>query len=235
MNPDAGFPVFFTEVSKHLGHYDQTKDDVNSISNKFPPDQFKTILDVCCGIGRFAGELHRSGYSVTGIDLSDDQLQVAEASEPGPVYLQGDMAAPPLGPYDLLVNVYTSFGYFSTEAEDLSLFKKWKNSIRPSGWLIMELANMERARNRFGSENYLLRKTGPVTEHLYMEWNRRLLTIEYTLSNRSWKCVTRLYEHEILRDAIAAAGFTDIQIFGGFDWRDKTVDDNVVILARNPD
>jgi SAM-dependent methyltransferase len=234
LNPEDGFPVFFTEVSRALNRYEDTGRSAAALAGRFPRAEFPRVLDVCCGVGRLSGALHRLGYAVTGIDLSARQIGIARDAEPGPAYLVGDMAAPPPGPFDLLANVYTSFGYFSTEEEDLSVLPAWRRSLRPGGCLVMELADMDRARRRIPADGRLTRVHGEVTEHLTMDWDARLLTVDYLYRQETWRCVTRLYEKDALARGLAGAGFVDVELCGDFDGRAKDPDDNLVIFARNP-
>lgn len=51
-----------------------------------------TILDAGCGPGRHAGYLHRAGHTVVGLDLDPVLIAAAEADEPGPRYVVGDLS-----------------------------------------------------------------------------------------------------------------------------------------------
>ncbi len=51
------------------------------------------VLDAGCGPGRHAGYLHRAGHTVVGVDLDPVLIAAAEADEPGPRYLVGDLSA----------------------------------------------------------------------------------------------------------------------------------------------
>src|ERR1700738_5588386 len=87
-----------------------------------PPQR---ILDLPCGQGRHAIELARRGYEVTGVDLSPYLLGVARerayASGVKVRWLEGDMReALPGETFDLILNLFTSLGYFDDEADDLS-------------------------------------------------------------------------------------------------------------------
>lgn len=50
------------------------------------------ILDAGCGPGRIGGELARRGHDVVGIDVDPVLIAAAEADEPGPTWLVGDLA-----------------------------------------------------------------------------------------------------------------------------------------------
>lgn len=49
------------------------------------------ILDAGCGPGRHAGELHRLGHRVVGVDLDPHLIEVAKAEAPGPDYYVGNL------------------------------------------------------------------------------------------------------------------------------------------------
>lgn len=56
-----------------------TQGEVDFIEKELNHNKTKTVLDVGCGTGRHAVELARRGYTVTGIDLSNDMLNKARA------------------------------------------------------------------------------------------------------------------------------------------------------------
>lgn len=231
MNDQTGFPVFFTEISDDLGRYDEYSDAARAIAQAFPPASYPAALDICCGIGKMSKALSACGYSVTGLDLSAEQLDIARRISPGPQYIRSDMGTLPPGPFDLLLNVYTSFGYYQSEEEDLSVLPAWFAALKPGGVLIMELADMDRARNRIDKSGLLVRNHNGVQETLTMDWEKRILTVEYEKNHSQWTCLTRLYEKEYLREALLAAGFIDVGIFGSFDLKSKEADDNLVLIA----
>lgn len=51
-----------------------------------------SVLDAGCGPGRHAGYLHRAGHTVVGVDVDPALIAAAEADDPGPTYLVGDLA-----------------------------------------------------------------------------------------------------------------------------------------------
>ena len=91
------------------------------------------ILDLCCGYGRHSFELAQRGFKVTGYDLSDFFLKKAKndsaASGLKIDYIKGDMRKLPFeSRFDAVINIFTSFGYFDRERDDLKVLK---NEILP--------------------------------------------------------------------------------------------------------
>lgn len=59
-------------------HFTQgTVGECDFIEQEIAHDKSRRILDIGCGTGRHAIELTRRGYSITGVDLSSAQLQLA--------------------------------------------------------------------------------------------------------------------------------------------------------------
>ena len=99
------------------------------------------ILDLPCGYGRHAAGLARRGFRVVGVDLS--RAMIAEARRrwtegPRLRFLRGDMRRlKPTGDFDAVVNMYTSFGYFSPR-ENVAVLRRMTRALRPGGLLLID-------------------------------------------------------------------------------------------------
>ncbi|MFZ0473384.1 MAG: methyltransferase domain-containing protein, partial [Bacteroidales bacterium] len=81
----TGKKQWYEALFENYGHkYDSevftqgTQGECDFLEKELGHDKSLKILDVGCGTGRHAIELTRRGYNVTGIDLSESQLQVAK-------------------------------------------------------------------------------------------------------------------------------------------------------------
>jgi SAM-dependent methyltransferase len=106
------------------------------------------VLDVACGWGRHALALARRGFEVVGVDLSAPFLEAAAErarAEGLPVEFRcHDMRALPRGPdFDLVLNLYTAFGYFAEEAEHQRALDVFAGALRPGGRLVLETLNRD--------------------------------------------------------------------------------------------
>jgi SAM-dependent methyltransferase len=231
-NPPTGFPLDFVTMSRALGRYDDTETTAAAIASLLPVPSYRRVLDVCCGTGRLAHALHQLGYDVVAFDLSPEQIDAAKQIHPGPHYEIADMRTPPVGTFDAAINVYTSFGYFETEGEDFAAISAWAAALRPGGLLLMELADMERARAKLDpSQEVVVRRTRGIIEEFRMDWASRVFEVTYRQGERKLTLYNRLYERERLVQMLEAAGFSSVRCFGDFQGNVKRSDDNLVIIA----
>ena len=101
------------------------------------------VLDVACGRGRHAIYLHQLGFEVEGLDLSEDNIAYAQQfTRPGLRFTQHDMREPfRQAAFDYTLNLFTSFGYFASEAEHQAAINMMAGSLTPGGWLVLDFFN----------------------------------------------------------------------------------------------
>jgi SAM-dependent methyltransferase len=138
------FDDAYIETYLRAGYFDASAEEVEVILSELNLRPGDRVLDVPCGWGRHAGLLHSAGMDVTAVDLSASQLRVARERHPGPTYVQADMRLVPEGPFDAVINLFSSIGYFAQEADDLAALRAWRNVLRPGGQLVMETNHRDR-------------------------------------------------------------------------------------------
>lgn len=100
------------------------------------------VLDVGCGAGRHSRALEAAGARTCGVDLSMTLLRVARGST-GAALVRADMRALPVRPVsmDLVVNLFTSFGYFADDREHAAALAEMGMALRPGGWFVLDYLN----------------------------------------------------------------------------------------------
>lgn len=102
------------------------------------------VIDVACGNGRYMAAFARTGLDVYGVDLSPYLLSDAVASRAlrGRVVL-GDMRALPFrdGVAGAVVNMFTSFGYFETDLDNVRVMHEVGRIVATGGVFLMDFLN----------------------------------------------------------------------------------------------
>ncbi|MCL2267407.1 MAG: class I SAM-dependent methyltransferase, partial [Treponema sp.] len=106
------------------------------------------ILDLCCGIGRMSSEFAKTGFEVTGVDITKSFLNTAiddaDYENLKIEYILADareFSRP--GYFDTITNLYISFGYFSDQNDDFKVLRNVYSSLKKGGCFIIETLGKE--------------------------------------------------------------------------------------------
>jgi SAM-dependent methyltransferase len=104
-----------------------------------------TILDVACGKGRHSIYLNSLGFNVVGVDLSKNSIQLAKKFENNRLkFVVHDMRNPFTNKYDAILNLFTSFGFFEDDQQDIAILKNIKNALNFEGKAIIDFMNTKK-------------------------------------------------------------------------------------------
>ncbi len=121
------------------------------IAELLPPEQHPEVLDMGCGRGRHSLLLAGKGYRVTGVDLSPRAIttarrKAAESNITNVRFLTGDMRTWQGGPFHVVCNLFTSFGYFENDDDNLRVIRNMQANLKEGGFLVMDYLNPEAVR-----------------------------------------------------------------------------------------
>ncbi|MCK4667066.1 class I SAM-dependent methyltransferase [Candidatus Dependentiae bacterium] len=102
------------------------------------------ILDIGCGTGIPIDQFLSDFGNVTGIDISEKQIELAKKNVPGSVYFTADIMEFELQNkfYDAIVSYYTIFHI--PKKEHKKLFQKIYNALKPNGFFLCTLTQDEK-------------------------------------------------------------------------------------------
>ncbi|MEZ4792181.1 MAG: methyltransferase domain-containing protein [Gelidibacter sp.] len=102
------------------------------------------ILDLACGKGRHSVYLNSLGYDVTGVDLSENSIDYAKRFENDSLHFDvHDMCKPYKQKFDAVFNLFTSFGYFDKEEDNLRTIKAIKEDLNEFGFGVIDFMNTD--------------------------------------------------------------------------------------------
>lgn len=143
---------YFSEDYLKLYTHDrgESSREVQAVIRMLQLRKGQKILDLACGFGRHSVLLAESGFAVTGYDLSDVFLkkagELADSLAVGLQLQQGDMRDLSYdGEFDAVINMFTAFGFFESEDDDLKVLKGIRKALKPGGQFLMDVVNREYA------------------------------------------------------------------------------------------
>jgi SAM-dependent methyltransferase len=204
------------------------------------------VLDLACGHGRHAVPLAGRGYRVTGLDLSRVFLRRAEedarAAGVDVRWVHGDMREIPFdAEFDAVLNIFTAFGYFDAEDEDLGVLRQVRKALKPGGVFVLETLHRDALVRGFRPHGLTRHEDGLLVleerefDPLSGRSRTRLTMIHPDGTRREHAYSTRVYAATELAGLCAAAGLEVAAHHGGLDGGALTLDSRRLVLAcRRP-
>jgi len=199
----------------------------------------KKILDLACGHGRQAKELARRGHQVTGIDITEGFIRIAEseAEKLGVAvdYRHDDMRnIENKEMYNCIFSLFTSIGYFD-DSENRKLFQKIYNALLPGGFFCFDSHNRDAFLTYCQTVAVCEREENFMIDQLSFDtmtgrsFTRR--TIIRKAKQRTFQFSVRFYNPTELMQIFEEIGFTSCRFFGGWDGSELQSDSKRMIVV----
>ncbi len=233
------YPCLFPEE-----RFAEAAEHVPKILNLTEP-RARSVLDLCCGPGRYAIALAQAGLRVTGVDrtkyLLDKARARARAARVKIEWVQADMrdfVRP--GAFDLVLSMFTSFGYFDDKQDDLRVLGKLFTSLKAGGVCLIDVMGKERLaaiRQLTGSDVLPDGSILVQRREIFDEWTR--IRNEWILIRkgraRHFRFHHTIYSGQELRDRLEQAGLAEVKLYGNFDGDEYGPDTpRLIAVGRKP-
>lgn len=177
------------------------------------------ILDLACGKGRHAVYLNSIGYDVTGVDLSKNSIEFAKQFENDTLHFDvHDMCKPYNQQFDAVFNLFTSFGYFDKEEDNLNTIKAIRDDLNEYGFGVIDFMNTE-----FIIDNLVPEETKTIDNiefklKRYVDNGFILKDIEFTHEGSSYSYQERVRAFTLndFKSLFEQAGVYLLDIFGDY-------------------
>ncbi|MDR2535315.1 MAG: class I SAM-dependent methyltransferase [Treponema sp.] len=216
--------------------------DLNLYSERHRKSGGPYVLDLCCGFGRISLELARRGFIVTGVDITQAYLEIAQedAAYENLVieWIKADARSFKRPCYfDVVTNLYISFGYFERSEDDRLMVQNVFDSLKSGGTFIIETLGKEIAVRDFVEREWFTKAGCTVlTEYTAVDAWSSLKNRWVLLKDGAWiehTFTQRLYAASELKRLLLDAGFSGVEIYG--DWKDAPYDhlaEMLILVAR---
>lgn len=206
---------------------EMTIEEVDKIIELLEMSTEDEILDLCCGIGRHSNEFARRGYKVTGVDRTKSYLEIAKGTAKNEglstEFVLMDMREfVREKSFDVVLSMFTSFGYFDDDSQQMIVLDNVYKSLRPGGRLIIDVMGKEILARIYkeadwseGEYGIYLERRKPVDD--WGKFHNTWILITQDGTRHEWIVTHYIYSATELKSLLRSVGFVDVRAYGGLD------------------
>ena len=228
---------YYHILYKHRDHH-EAEVFIKNLISRFKIKTNQKVLDLACGKGRHSIYLNALGFEVLGVDLSPQNIQIANTfSNPTLRFKEYDMRSPLKTKFDAIFNLFTSFGYFDMPSDDLKVINSIKQSLSSKGLGLIDFMNVQHVIDHLVPEETIHR------EGLIFNINRRfdgqsiVKNIEIIDNDQiyNYKEQVRAYRLKDFHNMLNANGLQLLNTFGDYNLSpfDETNSKRLILAFTN--
>ena len=181
--------------------FDEAKKFIIKIFNHLKLKKNANILDAACGKGRHSIQIEKLGYKVLGIDLSINSITQAKKFENSKLKFKiHDISVPLYEKFDLILNLFTSFGY-QNKKNDIETLKALESNLKNNGTGIIDFLNVSKAKKELISSELITKKD------ISFDIKRSINKKNQLIKNISFLSENKRYNFEEKVNALSLADF----------------------------
>lgn len=210
---------------------------ISNLIKELNPAQDSHFLDLACGKGRHSLYLHQQGFEVTGMDLSAESVNIAQQSADDKLhFICGDMREDyGQNRFDFILNLFTSFGYFENNQENLRVCSQMAKALKPGGKVLIDFLNVHQVEQGLvAQDEFIIDDCQFAIERKIVE-GKVLKTIRVKQGKKEelfYECVQLLREDDF-KKLIRESGLHYEQSFGDYTFEPFSAEKSkrLIILA----
>ena len=180
------------------------------------------VMDMACGKGRHSRVLESHGLEVVGFDLSNHSIEEAKIYESETMAFDvHDMrkSFTKFGKFDVIFNLFTSFGYFNNLEDDQKTIKNVHMALTTDGFFVQDYLNASSVIDS------LPQKGSKETETSNFSWKKHVdegfilkdITVENGGDQHHFQEKVKVYSLEDLVKLHEEAGLKVKDVFGSYE------------------
>lgn len=181
------------------------------------------VLDLCCGNGRHLAHLCGATGCAAGLDYSPQLLAIARETLGDQAKLvRADMRHHPFdGVFDVVMNYFTSMGYFEEDAQNRLVAESIARSLKPGGRFFIDYLNADYTAGHLKPETtreqdgYVIHEIRWIDTGLHrINKTMRVSRGDETVSESGES--VRLYDRDEFVALLSAGGLVVDEVYGGY-------------------
>ncbi len=212
---------------------------IQNLVKYFDLKPHQKVLDLACGKGRHAFFLSKFGLDVTGLDLAPNSIAEAQSnfvSDALKFDVHDMRKVYKNEKFDFIFNLFTSFGYFDQESDNLKVLNSIFEMLSPKGTLVIDFMNAQKV-----TQELVLEETKTMEEtvfnikrsfsgkHIFKQINFEDGAEKYSYTER----VQALFLNDF-KNLLEQANFELLAFFGDYNLNnfDETNSPRLILIAK---
>lgn len=244
LNP-AWYETWFDTPFYHTLYQDRNIAEaeffLQNLIKALPISKHHSIMDIACGRGRHALYLAAQGFDITGIDLSPNSISFAQhqAQEKGlnSSFYVHDMRIAVRKPVDVVLNLFTSIGYFEDTHDNTKAVQAFYDNLKPGGVTVIDFLHVPWVKKHWVSEETVSK--GDIIFALQRKfedgWIQKNISFEHKGKPHTFTEKVRALELIDFQHICKDVGFTINNIFGDYKltpFNTETAERLILVLQK---
>ncbi|MFZ3589332.1 class I SAM-dependent methyltransferase [Bacillus sp. DJP31] len=214
------FQEDYLKIYQH--RHNEAESELKDLLQLLPFKSGQSVLDLCCGYGRHSRYLAQRGYRVTGVDLSAPLLQEAIwLSLNVPIqYMRCDMRNLPFHEeFDLVINMFTSFGYFESDSDNEKVIQGVSHSLKTGGYFLIDYLNPTFIENNLIPYSREKLESAEILQYRMIKDGKvyKKIVVKSEKGENQYEEKIKLYSLESMISMLTAHGLNVETIIGNYD------------------
>ena len=177
------------------------------------------------------------GYKVTGGDLAENSIKIAKEYENDSLeFVIHDMRKPFKNRYDAIFNLFTSFGYFEDDKDDILILQNIKNGLKKGSYFVFDFLNADKVKlNLVKKETKIV---DDITFHIKREIKDGFIYKHISFfadgKNRTYEEQVKYLDLEKMTSFLHKVGFKVTNVFGNYNLNkyEAKTSDRLILVAK---
>jgi len=229
---------YYHSLYKNRDEKEAKKFIVNLVQNLgLQKDQ--NVLDLACGKGRHSITLNELGMNVKGVDLSPNSIKTASLSENDSLKfsVQDMREAFTSNEFEVIFNLFTSFGYFDKMDDNLKVIQAIKKMLKKDGVLVIDFMNSSKVISNLVPKE--IKKEDDIDFHITREYdgNHIYKHIKFNDNEEKYHYTEKVQalKYNDFKKLLQEVGFNILKTYGDFDLNpfNESTSDRLILIAKS--
>ena len=240
INRDDWFINWFNSKYYHILYKSRNKNEasnfIQTIISTLSLKSNNSVLDLGCGNGRHSISLSNHFKLVHGIDISSENISIANENEKENLkFFISDMRNFDTNTkYDYIFNLFTSFGYFKKNEDNIKVLKSCHYHLNKNGLLFIDFLNSEQIKKNING----LKETkdiGGIRFNIHKKiidnYIVKNISIKDGEANYNFQEKVQLFKIEDFKKMFEISGFEIISSYGDYQMNPYDPNSSRLILC----